>query len=157
MTGTITYPGYHTLALTTPVALTAGQKFSVVIKLTTPGYNWPIPVEYAEQGYSSGASAAAGQSYYSHNGTSWHDTTTWNATCNVCIKAFTAVPAQLAVSPANLNFGSVTIGQTSNLNFYAINTGDMSLTGTATLAVAGPFSVTSRQLPTHWPAARPRR
>jgi C1A family cysteine protease len=144
LTGTITYPGYHTLALTTPVALTAGQKFSVVIRLTTPGYNFPIPVEYAKQWYSSGASAAAGQSYVSHDGTSWQDATTEvTNTCNVCIKAFTAVPAQLAVSPTGLNFGSVPIGQTSNLNFYAINAGCQSLTGTATLAVAGPFSVTT--------------
>jgi alpha-L-arabinofuranosidase len=50
-------------------------------------------------------------------------------------------PAQLVVSPASLNFGSVTIGQTNSLNFYVINTGSVSLSGTATSAA--PFRVTS--------------
>ncbi len=88
--GTITYPGYHTVALSTPVLLTDGQTFSVVIKLTTPDYNWPIPIEYAKPGYSSGATVSAGQSYISPNGTAWEDgTTAWSYPFNVCIKAFT--------------------------------------------------------------------
>ncbi|MGD0017609.1 MAG: choice-of-anchor D domain-containing protein [Verrucomicrobiia bacterium] len=51
-------------------------------------------------------------------------------------------PAHLVVDPVSLNYGSVTIGQTSNQNFSVINTGDVSLSGTATIAVAGPFAVT---------------
>ena len=58
----------------------------------------------------------------------------------VCIGTY--LP-HLMVSPNNLNFGTVAVGQTNSLNFSVINTGDVSLTGTATLAVAGPFSVTS--------------
>ena len=46
-TGTITDAGYHTVRLSTPVSVTSGQKFSVVVKLTTPGYNYPIPMENA--------------------------------------------------------------------------------------------------------------
>ncbi|HUJ08459.1 MAG TPA: glycosyl hydrolase family 28 protein [Verrucomicrobiae bacterium] len=41
-------------------------------------------------------------------------------------------PAHLVVNPSSLSFGSVTIGQTNSLSFSAINTGDISLTGTAT-------------------------
>jgi hypothetical protein len=86
--GTIAMPGYHTIPLTTPVSLTAGHKFSVVIKITTPGNNYPIPVENTWQGYSTGT-AQSGQSYLSTTGTSWTDATQVDSTMNVCIKAFT--------------------------------------------------------------------
>ena len=63
-TGTIAYSGYHTVTIT-PVPVTSGQKFSVVVKLTTPNDPSPIPLEYPLGGYSSGARASAGQSYVS--------------------------------------------------------------------------------------------
>ncbi|MFI5294600.1 MAG: lectin like domain-containing protein [Thermodesulfovibrionales bacterium] len=92
-TGTMATPGYHTITLTSPVSVTAGQSFSVVVKLTTPGYNWPIPMEYPWSGYSTGATAGAGQSFISSSGTSWSDITTLPndpnySNTNVCIKAF---------------------------------------------------------------------
>ncbi len=87
--GTIPAPGYHTVQLNTKVPLTAGHNFSVVIKLRTPNYNYPIPIEEPEEGYSSAASARAGQSYTSHYGTSWSDFTSLYANTNVCLKAFT--------------------------------------------------------------------
>jgi C1A family cysteine protease len=108
MSGAISYPGYHTLALTTPVTLGTGQTFSVVIKLTTPGWGYPIPVEYAYPGYSSGATASSGQSYFSDDGTSWQDATTWDSTCNVCIKAFTST-AYLHVTAIALESNNVRI------------------------------------------------
>ncbi len=87
--GTSEYPGYRTIPLDTPVLLTAGQSFSIVVKLTTPGYDYPQAVEYATPGYSSGATAAAGQSYYSEDGLSWADLTVdWDATANFCIKGY---------------------------------------------------------------------
>jgi C1A family cysteine protease/phosphodiesterase/alkaline phosphatase D-like protein len=87
-TGTFNYTGYNTVTLSSPVAITAGQKFSVVVKLTTPGYNYPVPVEYAVSGYSSKATASAGQSYMSPDGNSWTDVTTSSATRNIALKAF---------------------------------------------------------------------
>lgn len=106
--GTIAQPGYHTIALPTPVNLTASQKFSVVVKFTTPGYTWPIPIDLVWPGYSSGATAAPKQSYLSSNGTSWTDATTWNSTCNVCIKAFTST-AYLHVTAIALESNDVRI------------------------------------------------
>jgi autotransporter-associated beta strand protein len=50
-------------------------------------------------------------------------------------------PAHLVVNPGSLNFGSVTLGQTNTLSFSVVNTGDVSLSGTATSAA--PFAVTS--------------
>jgi len=87
--GTIAGPGYHTTALNSPVFLSAGQRFSIVMQLTTPGYNYPIPIENKVANYSSLASAYAGESYISYDGTSWSDITSYYPNTNVCIKAFT--------------------------------------------------------------------
>ena len=91
-TGSLSIPGYHTISLDSPVSIASGQKFSVVVKLATPGYNFPVPIESQEAGYSSNASASAGQSYISSNGSSWSDITSlsWCTECNVCLKAFTS-------------------------------------------------------------------
>ncbi len=89
--GTITAPGYHTIALSEQIALTAGARFAVTVRLTTPGYNFPIPLESRVAGYSDKASANAGESYVSSNGTAWADltTTAGNSHSNVALKAFT--------------------------------------------------------------------
>ncbi len=87
-TGTIPSPGYNTIALDSHIPLTLGDKFYVVVKLTTPGYNYPIPLEYPYTGYSSGARANAGESYVSSNGSSWTDITVSYPNTNVCLKAF---------------------------------------------------------------------
>jgi len=91
--GTLPNAGYLTLPLSSPVSVTSGHTFSVVVKLTTPtppaGTTYhQIPLEYAYPGYSTGATASAGQSYFSSAGTSWQDATTWNSTANVCLKAY---------------------------------------------------------------------
>ena len=96
-TGTITTPGYHTILLNAPISLTSSQKFSAVVKLTTPGDTYPIPYECAYSGYSSGATAAAGQSYFSPDGSSWQDITTWDSTANVCVKAFASTTVAMEV------------------------------------------------------------
>lgn len=101
VSGTIAAMGYHTISLPSSVPLTAGHRFSVVVKLTTPGFNYPIPVEEPYSGYSSGARASAGQSYISINGAYWSDLTSQYPNCNVCLKAFTTEPGGLLVSPGS--------------------------------------------------------
>ncbi len=85
--GTQTMAGYYTIDLDNNVSLTAGQNFSVVIKLTTPDYNYPLAVEEPVYGYSDNAHAEPGQSYVSNNGTFWTDLA--DDQTNNCIKAFT--------------------------------------------------------------------
>ncbi|MCX6993744.1 MAG: lectin like domain-containing protein [Kiritimatiellaeota bacterium] len=85
-TGTLTYAGYYTVVLDSSVSYST--RFSVVLKLTTPGYNYPIPIEYPISGYSSAATASAGESYYSSNGSSWQEAYYSGKYFNCCIKAF---------------------------------------------------------------------
>lgn len=86
--GRLDLPGYHTVALNAPVVIETGQRFSVVVRLRTPGYNFPVAVENRLAGYSDKASASAGESFVSANGASWTDTTAIDPTANVCLKAF---------------------------------------------------------------------
>jgi hypothetical protein len=75
--GTFAQAGYFTVVLPQTVALTQGQKFAVVMELTTPG-TVPIPFEAGYSGYSSHAAAAAGQGFVSLDGSSWTDAYTIN-------------------------------------------------------------------------------
>jgi len=89
VTGTLTNAGYNTLKFAVPVTLTPYKRFSVIVKLTTPGYNYPIPIEQRYTGYSENANAFTGQSFVSHDNITWSDiTTAWNKYTNVCLKAF---------------------------------------------------------------------
>lgn len=89
ISGTQVLPGYHTHPLTMPVPLVPGQTFSVVVKLTTPGYYQPLAVERPIAGFSTGAEASAGESYISADGVEWEDLTIAAPNTNVCLKAYT--------------------------------------------------------------------
>lgn len=91
--GKLKDPGYYTIKLRKKkVALTNGQKFSVVVKLTTEGTDYPLAIETRIKGYTKkkNTKSKKGQSFISSNGTSWGDIwTLWAANTNVCLKAFT--------------------------------------------------------------------
>ena len=87
--GVLAERGYYTIKLDTPIELQISQPFSVVVKFTTPGYTYPLPVERPWSGYSSAATAHSGESYYSSNGTTFYDITGAISNTNICIKAFT--------------------------------------------------------------------
>jgi hypothetical protein len=89
VSGTAANAGYYTMALPSPILVTTGNSFGVVGKFTTSGYDYPVAFEYSYPGYSSDATAVAGQSYYSCSGTTFTDLTTLDATANVSIKALT--------------------------------------------------------------------
>ena len=97
--GTIQSSGYHTIPLNSGVQLNAGQKFSIVLKLTNPTYQYPIAVEMPIRGHSSQAKANASESFVSSDGNTWTDITTESgySNTNVCIKAFTN-PKSLSVN-----------------------------------------------------------
>ncbi|GAI47538.1 unnamed protein product, partial [marine sediment metagenome] len=44
-TGSCDEFGYYSIPLTTPVSVTNGQQFTVAVKMTTPGFDYPLPVE----------------------------------------------------------------------------------------------------------------
>ncbi len=87
-TGTLSVAGYHTVRLEEPAAVTAGETFVAAVRVTTPGWAEPVPVEAPSDLIS--PRARAGQSYVSADGSSWKDLTsrTGLSRANVCLKAF---------------------------------------------------------------------
>ncbi|GEM_PF-857828 len=94
--GTLPDPGYHTVDLEEPLLFEKGKELAVSVQLTTPGYDYPVALEYSYPGYTDNATALPGQSYVSEDGDNWVDTTSVNETANVCLKAF-AGPASLNI------------------------------------------------------------
>ncbi|MDR3255141.1 MAG: lectin like domain-containing protein [Synergistaceae bacterium] len=86
--GTHEFAGYHTVRLQKPVYLNPGASFAVAVKLSTPGYAYPIPLETRIAGYSDNAVIERGISFLSLDGASWQDAADNSA--NVCLRAFTS-------------------------------------------------------------------
>ncbi|MGB6867807.1 MAG: lectin like domain-containing protein [Candidatus Aminicenantaceae bacterium] len=87
--GRLTSPGYYTIRFNN-VRLSQYEKFSVVVKLETPGWEYPIPAEMPVKGFTKNVKAKNGQSFISSDGKSWADLvkiTSFKNT-NVCLKAF---------------------------------------------------------------------
>jgi len=86
------FAGYHTVSMKSlGFPLTAGRRFSVVVRQASPLASSYLPVEYPLQGYSSQVSAQAGRAFAGVDGKSWQDVgSTWHA--NVLIKAFAGAP-----------------------------------------------------------------
>ena len=90
--------GYHTVKLDKPVSLAKGSRFSVVMRMHTPDYKYPLAVEMPIKGYSDNAIIDWGESYFSENGVQWIDgkkigelsaVSGDKVDLNACIRAFT--------------------------------------------------------------------
>jgi len=108
--GVLVAPGYYTIELDDDVPLTTGTKFAVEVQITTPDYNFPIPVEGLVAGRSEKARAHAGESYISANGIAWTDITTIGGEedSNVALKAFTGPYSGPTVTPTPTGTPTVT-------------------------------------------------
>ena len=81
--------GYYTVDLDTPVEIEAGEKFAVIVKVTTTGSNHPVAIEMnAGDGRTDNVTTEGKESYVSADGWNW-ERTQEESQCNVCLKAFT--------------------------------------------------------------------
>ena len=100
MSGTIDYKGYHTISLSSPINLPAGDDYYIYLELVSGGQpidrTSDVPVLLGGDSRTIVKSAAhAGESYYL-SGSSWLDLydysfsdPSWDHTANFCIKGFT--------------------------------------------------------------------
>jgi len=87
--GTLQAPGFHTVELDQPLVIAPGCGFLVQVKLTTPGYAYPIPVQEVQTGYSEGSTAFTGRSFISPDGKTWQDLAAGCSGTSLCLKALT--------------------------------------------------------------------
>ena len=116
------WAGFYTIPLTRPVAISSGKRFSIVVKLTTPNYGYQLAYEKAIADYSSEATAAAGQTFLSSNGSSWSDFTQIDGSASFCCKAYTRSappPAATLSSIAISGVTSLTSGQSAQFTCEA--------------------------------------
>ena len=106
-TGILAVPGYHTVTLDAPVAVAAGQRLVIAVRVTVPGYSFPIAVERPWAGYAN-ATAAVGQSYVSGDGVTWTDMTRALPDTDVCLKGYGLSSAQPAPDPTPIPEPSAT-------------------------------------------------
>ncbi len=109
-TGITAVPGYHTIPFTAPQTAAAGVRFYVIVRLTTPGDSSPIAVEDAQPGYSSKATAAAGDSFMSPDGSTgnWSDIGAQDD-ANVCLKVFAGQPTPDTIAPVTKALAAVKV------------------------------------------------
>ena len=102
--GSISNPGYNTIKLNKLVDLNKNDMFRIAIKLTCPGFIYPIPLETMDTTFITKTTADLNQSFVSPDGINWYDISQTTGVLhmelgnlsykkmnntNVCIKVFT--------------------------------------------------------------------
>lgn len=87
--GHLQYSGYYTIPLKKTEKLAEGERFAVIIKLTTPGAVHPIAIEYDAGDGKCRIDLSDGEGYLSQDGVSWERLET-RYQCNLCLKAYTS-------------------------------------------------------------------
>ncbi len=97
--GTCEEWGYYSIPLDTPVERTTGQQFTVAVKMTTPGYYFPLPVEYWVSGVVA-PPIQSGVCFVRHlDWDPWEDVADYGD--NVCLRArITTAPPAVTTNPA---------------------------------------------------------
>ncbi len=85
--GQLQNAGYYTAVLDTPQQLAPDERFAIVVKITTPGEENPVAVEYRADEYTQNVTTAGKESYLSQYGELWENTQKRFGT-NVCLKAY---------------------------------------------------------------------
>jgi C1A family cysteine protease len=82
-------PGYYTIRFN-KVPIKQGESFSVVVRLDTAGWPYPISIEKPVKKYTKNLKAKKGQSFVSDDGENWDDLPTFKdyKKTSVCLKAF---------------------------------------------------------------------
>ena len=109
--GTIDTPGYHTVAFDQSVAVLAGTRFYVVVRLTTPTTSSPIPLEDSNpSSAASKATTAPGRCYISQDGSpgSWDDIGA-DYQADVCLKVFAGPATPDLTKPATKALAAVKV------------------------------------------------
>ncbi len=85
-TGTIEDAGFHTIRFPEAKRVSEGQKFAVMVKITTPGLSYPVAVEKKTAGVRN-VDLSDGEGYLSQNGVLFRNTEE-SSESNICLKVY---------------------------------------------------------------------
>ena len=80
-------PGHKRGRGNPPVTVKEGERFAVVVELTTPDSVHPLAIEYAADETTENVDLSDGEGYISAQGNSWENVES-GQNCNLCIKAY---------------------------------------------------------------------
>lgn len=85
--GTLANAGYYTIAFGKGCEVEKGEKFAVVLHITTPGSVHPMAVEYPADDMTELVDLSDGEGYFSSKGKKWQSAEE-DQGCNLCLKVF---------------------------------------------------------------------
>ncbi len=85
--GTLADAGYYTIPFDHAYSVKEGEKFAIVVVLSTPGMNHPMAIEYAKDTLTKHVTISDGEGYISNNGLDWESVED-TAKGNLCLKAY---------------------------------------------------------------------
>ena len=85
--GVLSNAGFYTIAFEQEISVQKGEKFAVILYLSTPGSVHPLAVEYVADQFTENVTLEDGQGYISAGGQNW-ESTEEKQNCNVCLKVY---------------------------------------------------------------------
>ena len=85
--GKLSNAGYYTIPFDKQIALDAGERYAVVLFISTPDAVHPLAIEYEADDATADVVLDDGEGYVSANGFEWENVKNVE-NCNICIKAF---------------------------------------------------------------------
>lgn len=87
--GNVANAGYYTVKFDKDILVEKGNKYAIVLHITTPGSVHPLAIEYMADEMTANVDLKDGEGYISIGGNHWENTEK-NQKCNLCIKAYSA-------------------------------------------------------------------
>lgn len=85
--GKLANQGFYTIPLGTDISVEEGERFAVIVEISTPGLDFPVAVEYRSSEEDSYIDLSDGEGYISSNGFVWTNSEE-NYQSNLCLKVY---------------------------------------------------------------------
>lgn len=93
--GQLSNAGYYTIRFNHPVDVEKGERFAIMIYITTPNAVYPMAIEYAADDLTADVDISDGEGYISIRGSQWNRVED-QAQSNLCIKAYSCAREETA-------------------------------------------------------------
>lgn len=88
--GNVANAGYYTIKFDEEIEVQEGEKYAVILHVTTPGSVHPMAIEYVADEMTANVDLKDGEGYISAGGRRWENTEK-NQECNLCLKVYSDV------------------------------------------------------------------